>query len=747
IQSFTKGEFTCATGLLWFCNPKEEEILGKFTNVKMMYRIMLPTAALVIVALAVIEFTATRQSSQAIRNVAEREMTALAGEYGNIVRARIQSGLDRAGALAQAMGGMREKGRTMDRPLAVELLRSIVEGSDLFHGGSMGWEPEAFDGRDSEYVGAPYHDETGRFIPYVYTAGAVTKVKELAEYTVPGDGDYYIVPKQRGRAFVTPPYLYHVGGQTLMLTTTSVPILVHGRFQGIVCLGLAISDINRMINDLKPYETGYAFLLTGSGQVVAHPDEDLICKDIFRETDVQSERGLKRAMSSGKPFFTETVDPATGKHSLLRYVPIPLGDTGQNWYLAVSAPLENITRDASVLLRDLTIVGLGTLCVVLVALYFVARNLTRPIKRMVVTSKEIASGNYDVEMSDKGFGGELLDLNHAMGDMVDSLVENISRAKEMTEQAKTQTVMAEQALEEAEKAKQQAENAKREGMLQAAEELAGIVEQVSSATEELSAQITESTRGSEVQRERTGEAATAMEEMNASVLEVARNASQAAESADRAKVQAQSGGDIVNNVVENITQIHHMSEELERSLGELGQEAEGIGQVMEVINDIADQTNLLALNAAIEAARAGEAGCGFAVVADEVRKLAEKTMAATKEVGASVRAIQTGTNQNIQSMSVATEEVGKSTELAQQAGSALGTIVGIVESTADQVRNIATASEQQSSASEQINRSTEEVNEIASVNAQAMDESTRAVNELVTLADKLSTVIANLRNQ
>ncbi|MDO9084552.1 MAG: methyl-accepting chemotaxis protein, partial [Humidesulfovibrio sp.] len=179
-----------------------------------------------------------------------------------------------------------------------------------------------------------------------------------------------------------------------------------------------------------------------------------------------------------------------------------------------------------------------------------------------------------------------------------------------------------------------------EKIARAAEAANAISDQVASASEELSAQIEQSSRGTEQQRARTGEAATAMEEMNATVMEVAKSASSAAELAEQAKRKAQEGAQLVDAVVSNINQINTRAEALKVDMGELGKQAQGIGQIMNVISDIADQTNLLALNAAIEAARAGDAGRGFAVVADEVRKLAEKTMTATNEVGAYIKAVQ-----------------------------------------------------------------------------------------------------------
>jgi len=179
---------------------------------------------------------------------------------------------------------------------------------------------------------------------------------------------------------------------------------------------------------------------------------------------------------------------------------------------------------------------------------------------------------------------------------------------------------------------------------------------------------------------------------------------------------------------------------------QLGTQAEGIGQIMNVISDIADQTNLLALNAAIEAARAGDAGRGFAVVADEVRKLAEKTMAATKEVGDAISGIQNGARKNQENVERAVTTIEQATTLAGQSGESLQQIVSLVEISTDQVRSIATASEQQSAASEEINHSIEEINRISRETATAMNQSAQAVGELANQAGTLRGLIENMKS-
>ncbi len=357
-------------------------------------------------------------------------------------------------------------------------------------------------------------------------------------------------------------------------------------------------------------------------------------------------------------------------------------------------------------------------------------------------SSRIANGQLDIQFKAvKGKGG----VYGVLVKMVETLKGKIAEAENKSVEALKEAEGARTATTLAEEATRKAESAKAEGMLQAAQQLDSVVEILTSASEELSAQIEQSSRGAEEQGHRIGETATSMEEMNATVLEVARNASSAASSADQAKVKAEEGATVVTKVVQGIEEVRQQSQAMKLDMGSLGTQAEGIGQILNVISDIADQTNLLALNAAIEAARAGDAGRGFAVVADEVRKLAEKTMTATKEVGQAIRGIQDGTKKNIENV----ERVGKTiedvTSLANTSGQSLRQIVSLAEVTTDQVRSIATASEQQSAASEEINRSLEDVNRVSAETTDAMRQSAQAVSELANQAQILKRLIDSMK--
>ena len=287
---------------------------------------------------------------------------------------------------------------------------------------------------------------------------------------------------------------------------------------------------------------------------------------------------------------------------------------------------------------------------------------------------------------------------------------------------------------------------KQNTIIQAAKEASEISDRVAAASEELSAQVEQVSRGAEMQRVRVESTASAMTEMNSTVLEVARNAGQASEQSNGTRKKAEDGAGLVNQVVQSINTVNIVATTLQDNMQELGKQAENIGGVMNVISDIADQTNLLALNAAIEAARAGEAGRGFAVVADEVRKLAEKTMSATQEVGANIRAIQNSTRTNISEVGNAVQNISEATDLANSSGDALKEIVSLASANSAIVASIAAAAEQQSATSEEINRAIEEINMVVGETSQGMIQSSAAVQDLSSMAQDLRRVMERLRS-
>ncbi len=286
-----------------------------------------------------------------------------------------------------------------------------------------------------------------------------------------------------------------------------------------------------------------------------------------------------------------------------------------------------------------------------------------------------------------------------------------------------------------------------QNMQNIAAELEQVATIASSASEQLSAQIELSENGAQDQADRVATTATALEEMNATVLEIARNAGTTSDSAASVRSEASAGSESMQECVKAMHEVKEESLKLQTEMGVLSEHAQAINEIMNVISDIADQTNLLALNAAIEAARAGEAGRGFAVVADEVRNLAEKTMTSTTDVGNAISAIQKSTADNTRLVVDAVEKIERVTEMVSGAGEALLGIVQLADTTADQVRAIATASEEQSATSEEITQSVDSINNIAKETTNNMQEARKAVDEVVNQTHVLSQLIEQLQAQ
>ncbi len=391
-----------------------------------------------------------------------------------------------------------------------------------------------------------------------------------------------------------------------------------------------------------------------------------------------------------------------------------------------------------------------SLAISLVALFasvflgvMIKRAIANPLVSVAGKAAKVADGDLGQEFKFHR-SDEIGALATALERMVANLRQRIGEAEQKSHEAEEQSQKAMEAMSEAQKAKEAAEDGQKI-ILTAAEDVEVVVSRLSTASEELSSQVVESSHSMDIQRDRLASSATAMEEMNSTVLEVARNAGVASEGSERARNKASDGEEIVRQSIQSISDVQSDMVDLRVNMEELGKQAESIGTVMTVISDIADQTNLLALNAAIEAARAGEAGRGFAVVADEVRKLAEKTMTATKEVGSAILGIQNSTSQSIKSVERTTDNLDSASNLVTKSGEALSQIVEESIQTADQVRNIATAAEQQSASSEEITSALDEISNMSNETATALQHSAQAVSELASQTQELQELVNKLR--
>ena len=264
--------------------------------------------------------------------------------------------------------------------------------------------------------------------------------------------------------------------------------------------------------------------------------------------------------------------------------------------------------------------------------------------------------------------------------------------------------------------------------------------QVAEAAEHLIKEANSVAGGSGRQRGAAEAAMHAMEEMNLGINQVAENAELTAANAQSARELSKQGAEIVDRASAEIERIARSVAQSAEVVAALGERSQAISGIVRTIHDIADQTNLLALNAAIEAARAGEQGRGFAVVADEVRKLAERTTAATKEIGDMIGAIQGETQTAIASIQQGSTQARSGADLARQAAASLQQINQGAQQTMEKVEAIATAIQQQSANGQNITGHVQDILKMAEDNNSTAGRTLTEAGQLETLALNLKEV-------
>lgn len=250
---------------------------------------------------------------------------------------------------------------------------------------------------------------------------------------------------------------------------------------------------------------------------------------------------------------------------------------------------------------------------------------------------------------------------------------------------------------------------------------------------------------SEHQAQEIAGASAAVNEMAVSIDQVSSNASESSSVAERSVSLAKKGTEVVQNTIKGMDDIREQIQETSKRIKRLGESSQEIGDIVSLINDIADQTNILSLNAAIQASMAGDAGRGFAVVADEVQRLAERSSAATKQIEALVKTIQSDTNEAVISMEHTTSEVVRGARLAQDAGVALEEIENVSTNLAELIQNISNAARQQSSSAAHISNTMNVIQEITSQTSSGTNQTAESIGNLAAMAAELRESVAGFK--
>jgi aerotaxis receptor len=254
-------------------------------------------------------------------------------------------------------------------------------------------------------------------------------------------------------------------------------------------------------------------------------------------------------------------------------------------------------------------------------------------------------------------------------------------------------------------------------------------------------QVIKLTENFKMQSERVLSISAALEQMSASIAEVANTNSAAAEFSSQVTLVAESGKHLMTQSLQSNKRTETSVLDASKMIHDLNIEIQKIGQVTQVIKEIADQTNLLALNAAIEAARAGESGRGFAVVADEVRKLAEKTSSSTVDISNLVKMIYSTTGSVVTTMNEVVNSVKLGMEHIEASDSKLHQIYEAANSAYDMSKSVTTAFAEQITAANEVSNNMERFCTIGEVNSRSMESIGHSVKELSETAAGLAHLV------
>lgn len=556
----------------------------------------------------------------------------------------------------------------LDRSVYREALKAVTDGNSDFVAVWSGWEPNALDGKDSDFQNTNGTNESGRFIDLWY----LKSPKELAIRPLNIDkgetADWYDGPRRSLEETITEPYEMNLDGleaNNFLATSVIYPIVSNGKFLGTVGIDFKLEDVQKKISQLKPYGSGLVTLITNAGVWASYPDEAKIGNPIAERNAIYEEalEGIFEGRQMAKFGFSTEINA----EAAFIFTPVYVGGAKTPWSVLAILPMEAISEPATAIVQN-TIIIFVILCALLALLvWFLVRRLVgKPLADMTVVVGSLSDHNTDVVIENLERADEIGVLSRALN----NFKEQLSKVRLLEQQ---KIVDDENARNEKQKIRHELAESFEKSVIEVSENVHNALVNMHSSAEKLSTISSDVSTQSSSVSETTGEAssnvatvASATEQLSASVREINGQVSKAVQ--------------VSNDAVSEASRVTSL-------VSSLSQSADKIGNVIELINDIATQTNLLALNATIEAARAGDAGKGFAVVASEVKSLANQTAKATEEIAEQIAEVQSATEDSVEAIDSISETIGQISEISTV---------------------IASAVEEQSAATQEISRNVQE---------------------------------------
>ena len=339
---------------------------------KLVIYIVVGVFLILAVSTAVIISTVTSQEEK----LAYQKSIEMASSYANQFDADMKANRAVAKTLALTM----EDYKASNRSEVIGILENILEKNPDLIGTYVGYEPNAFDGRDAEYVDDSGHDATGRFVPYCNKIEGRVMVAPLMRYN---SSDYYQLPKARGEDVLTEPYFY----EGIFMVSHVSPIFRDGKFVGIGGVDVPLEYVDEVVSKVRAFDTGYAFMVSNTGVLLSHPTrKDWIGKRTLYEFNSKEIANAANDIKKGIGGYLEVRDSTTGKNVVMFYEPVRTG----NLAFVLVIPKEEMLAGVADLRNRLLIISAISILFMAALAYMIARSITRPIDKIVEDFKSIA---------------------------------------------------------------------------------------------------------------------------------------------------------------------------------------------------------------------------------------------------------------------------------------------------------------------------------------------------------------------
>ncbi len=647
-------------------------------------KLLLGLSILLLLSLITIISTITNKASNLSLRQMKRTALEISEKYAAYMDIELQESLVACRAVARSFEGMlAEGGVAPKREVLDNILKKTLEKNPGIIAVAACFEPNALDGLDDQYRNTTGHDASGRYLPYWNRGSGSIAVEPLVDMET---SDWYQGPKTTGKETITKPYMYKVGGKEVKMVTISVPINKNGRFAGIVLMDFPLGVFSKMTEGLKPFGTGYAWLMSFDGEIIAHRIKERIGKQAGEIVGKQHEEAALASIAKEKSYQMMTKNG----NAFLVFSPIKIGETGKFWVFGLAVPTTTIYEGSNAIRNLCILIGVVSFMIMFIVIFVLAEKIVaKPIRNIANNLQDIAEGEGDLtQRLAINSKDEIANLSHWFNIFIGKLQDLIGQVAQSANDIETSSTSL---------------NSISSDLLSSADETSQRSNNVASASEEMSGNMNNVAAAMEQSASNTNMISTALEETNSTVNEIAG-------SAERARTVSQQAVSKTKESLENMT--------------ELGNAAEKIGLVTETITEISEQTNLLALNATIEAARAGEAGKSFAVVANEIKDLAMQTADATMEIRELI------------------DNVQNTTEKAGDGIQSVSTVIGDVNET---INSIASAVEEQTVTLSEIaknviqtNSGIQSVNENVNQSSIVAQDITKDIAEVSTAAQDIS---------